>query len=348
MTAGPSDSVRGGLVLAVDGGGVKTDLALLDSSGGLLSLVRGGRSQAHYLGVDGCIAVLEGLLATAAAHAGLDPVQRPLAATAQLLLAGIDLPEELSALRAAMERVRWSERLVIGNDTEALLRAGTERGWGIAVVCGTGINCLGVARDRRDARFLSFGPVSGDWGGGRDVGLAALAAAVRAVEGRGPRTVLETAVASHFGYDDPVEVARAIHLGDTSMARLSELAPVVLAACEEDPVAAAIVERVADEVVAFATAALRRLALTGADPDVVLGGGLLRAVSPSVVETIARGVREVAPDARVVVSPSEPIVGAALLGLDALEADTSAKARARAELDAELAERSAALVEPLG
>ncbi len=82
------------------------------------------------------------------------------------------------------------------------------------------------------------------------------------------------------------------------------------------------------------TAGLRRLELTRADPDVVLGGRLLRAVSADLVDEIARGVHEVAPAARVVVSPSEPIVGAALLGLDALGADASAAARARAELDA--------------
>ena len=133
------------LVVAVDGGGVKTDLALLDSSGALLSLVRGGGSQAHYIGVEGCVDVLESLLASALAEAGLGALERPFAATAQLLLAGMDLPEELSALTAAIEQLHWSERLVLGNDTEALLRAGTDRGWGIAVVCGTGINCLGIA-----------------------------------------------------------------------------------------------------------------------------------------------------------------------------------------------------------
>lgn len=117
-----------GLVVAVDGGGVKTDLALLDSTGALLSLIRGGTSQPHYLGVEGCVGVLEGLLETAIARAGLDPLKRPVASTAQLLLAGMDLPEELSALRAAMARLEWSEQLVIGNDTEALLRAAPTAG----------------------------------------------------------------------------------------------------------------------------------------------------------------------------------------------------------------------------
>ena len=321
------------LLLAVDGGGVKTDLALLDSRGRLLSLVRGGGSQAHYLGVEGCVQVLEDLLQAAATRAGLGPLERPFAATAQLLLAGMDLPEEISALRAAMRELRWSERLDIGNDTEALLRAGTDRGWGIAIVCGTGINCLGVAPDGREARFLSFGPVSGDWGGGRDLGLAALAAAVRSADGRGPRSVLETVVPAQFGLGDPLELARAVHLEELPMARLGELAPVVLSVGDEDAVAAGIVQRLADEVVAFALSAVRRLDLAATDPDVVLGGRLLRAVSSTVVDVIARAVHAVAPKARVLVSPSEPIVGAALLGLDALGADTDAMARARLELD---------------
>jgi hypothetical protein len=61
---------------------------------------------------------------------------------------------------------------------------------------------------------------------------------------------------------------------------------------------------------------------------------MLRAASPGVIETIARGVRKLAPDANVLVAPCEPIVGAALLGLDDLGVDDAATARARAELNA--------------
>jgi N-acetylglucosamine kinase-like BadF-type ATPase len=323
--------------LAVDGGNFKTDLALVDSSGEVLSLVRGAGSSAHALGVEGCVELLESLLDSAVARACLGPLDRPLASAAQILLAGADFPEDRAALRARIEQLEWSDRLVVDNDTLALLRAGTDNGWGIAVVCGAGINCLGVAPDGREARFLALGQISGDWGGGGDVGLAALAAAARSVDGRGPRTVLEHAVPAHFGLGDPLEVSRAIHLGQLPPVRLVELAPVVLAVCDEDSVAAGIVSRLAEEVIAFASAAVRRLELTETDLDVVLGGGLLRAVSSSVVETIGIGVQELAPNARVVVAPSEPIVGAVLLGLDALAADVRAKARARAGLDTAVA-----------
>jgi len=322
------------LVLAVDGGGSKTDLALLDSDGCLLSFVRGGGSHVDYLGVDGCIEVLQGLLADAIGRAGLGPQDGPVASTAYFLLAGADSDEQRSTLRAALEQRQWSRRVVVDNDTLALLRSGTDRGWGVAVVCGAGINGFGLAPDGREVRFLALGPISGDWGGGEHVGLAALGAAARAAEGRGPHTVLETAVPTHFGMTDPLDVSRSFRDRRLPIDRLRELAPVVIAAADQDPIAAGIIGRLADEVTGFATAAVDRLELTGGDPDVVLGGGLLRSVAPDVIGTIARGIREVAPNARVLVAASEPIVGAALLGLDDLDAQPDAKARTRAELDA--------------
>jgi N-acetylglucosamine kinase-like BadF-type ATPase len=264
--------------------------------------------------------------------------------TAYFLLAGADLPEERSTLQARLEGLGWSGRVVVDNDTLALLRSGTDRGWGIAVVCGAGINGFGLAPDGREVRFLSLGPISGDWGGGSHVGLAAVGAAVRSADGRGPRTILESAVPAHFGLPDAFEVARAFHLEVLPIERLGELAPVVFAAYADDPVAASIVGRMADEVTGFATAAARRLDLTEADPDVVLGGRLLRSATPNVIETITRGVHEVAPKARIGVAASEPIIGAALLGLDDLGAPADARRRARAELDAAVAAHERAAV----
>jgi N-acetylglucosamine kinase-like BadF-type ATPase len=328
---GNSSRSADALVLAVDGGNVKTDLALVTASGELLALVRGRQGSPHFVGVDGCVELLGGLLAKAFAHAGLDG-QRPRAAVAQIMVAGADLPEELAALRAAIETVGWTDRFVVDNDTLALLRSGTDRGWGVAVVCGGGINCVGVAPDGRQARFPSLGWISGDWGGGYDVGVAAVTAAARSADGRGPQTILESAVPAYYGLREPFDVARALHLGELPVGRLGELARVVFPAAEDDAVAAGIVGRLADEVTAMATVAIRRLQMSDEAFDVVLGGGLIRASSPRMVEQVSVRVRQVAPAARVLVAPSAPIVGAALLGLDELGAGPDAVARARSEL----------------
>src|SRR5437764_6443420 len=292
---GATGSPDDGLVLAVDGGGAKTDLALLRCTGELLSLIRGPGSSPHYVGVDGCVALLEELLAEARSRAGLAEDRRGAIAAAEVLVAGADLPEELATLRARLASLRWSDRLLVDNDTLALLRSGTDRGWGVAVVCGSGINCVGLTPDGRTARFPALGQISGDWGGGTDVGMAALAAAARSADGRGRRTILESVVPAHFGLTEPFELARALHLRELRSGRLGELVPVVFGAAGDDAAAAEIVERLADEVVAFATAALRRVKLTAEDTDVVLGGRLIRAAPTTMLGRISAGVRAVAP-----------------------------------------------------
>ena len=51
------------VVLAIDGGNSKTDLALARADGAVLALVRGPQSSPHHLGVDGSLQVVERLLA---------------------------------------------------------------------------------------------------------------------------------------------------------------------------------------------------------------------------------------------------------------------------------------------
>src|SRR6266516_2550711 len=157
----------------------------------------------------------------------------------------------------------------VRNDTYAILRTGTDRGWGVAVACGAGINCVGVAPDGREHRFGSLGPLSGDWGGGGDLGLGAVGAAVRAEDGRGPGTVLAESVPAYFGLASPAAVAEAFHLGAVKESRLVELAPLVLAASAAgDAEAGRRGGRLADEVVAFVRAAVSRLGLAGSGLDV--------------------------------------------------------------------------------
>jgi len=319
-------------VLAVDGGNSKTHLALVAADGSLLGLARGPMSSPHHLGVEGCLDVLEELLVDAARESGVNGARRPLVQIAQLLLAGVDFPDEEQQLSERVDARGWASRTSVGNDTFAVLRAGTERGWGVAVVCGAGINCVGVGPDGRHARFPALGSISGDWGGGYDVGLAAVSAAARSEDGRGPKTTLERAVPEHFGLESPHELARAIHLRRIPMRRVVELAPVVLDEAATDPVAAEIVDRLASEVVALARVALTRLELTQDPVEVLLGGGVLQQGDGRLVDAIDAGLRDVGPAITVRATASRPIVGAALLGLDELEAGPEAQERVRREL----------------
>jgi N-acetylglucosamine kinase-like BadF-type ATPase len=323
--------VTAAAVLAVDGGNSKTDLALVDGDGAVLALVRGPLSSPHHLGLDGALEVLDGLLANAVREAGASP-DRPVAELGELLLAGVDFPGEERELLTAVESRGWARRVSVGNDTFAVLRAGTDSGWGVAVVCGAGINCVGVAPDGRQARFPALGPITGDWGGGYDVGLAAASAAARSEDGRGPQTTLERAVPAYFGLETPQQLAEAIHRGRLAERRLAELPPVVFAEAEHDDVAASIVDRLAEEVVALARVALDRLDLAGRPVEVLLGGGLLQNRDGRLTDAVEAALDELGPAIAVRRSSSPPIVGAALLGLDRLDAGAATRERMRREL----------------
>jgi N-acetylglucosamine kinase-like BadF-type ATPase len=326
-------------LLAVDGGNWKTHVALARADGAVLALARGPESSPHLVGEEGSIAVIETLVARARADAGMRDGG---ADVAYVMLAGADLPEEERRLQAALGGRAWARRTRVANDTFAVLRAGTDRGWGVAVVCGAGINCVGVAPDGRVARWPALGAITGDWGGGYDVGLAALSAAARGADGRGARTVLEDVVARHFGLPGPAAVGEAIHGRRIASRRLVELAPLVLGLAARDDVAGAITARLGEEVVAFARVAIERLGLDGEAVDVVLGGGLLRAEHDALVAVVRRGLEAVAPRAAIRLAADPPIVGAALLALDDLGAPPEARARLRSELRAAVEREEAA------
>ena len=226
----------------------------------------------------------------------------------------------------------FARSVTVGNDTLAVLRAGTEHGWGVAIVCGAGINCVGVAPDGRQAGFPALGSTTGDWGGGYDVGVAAVMAAARSEDGRGPKTTLERAVPEHFGLETPMQLAEEIHAGRIGHRRAIELAPVVFAEAEHDAEAGAIVDHLAEEVVTMIRVTLERLELTQQPVPVALGGGLMQSGDPRLIGAVKAGLARVAPAASVHVTSSPPIVGAALLGLDQLGAGAGAQERLRREL----------------
>jgi N-acetylglucosamine kinase-like BadF-type ATPase len=311
------------IILAIDGGNSKTDVALVADDGSLIAHARGPQSSPHHLGLEGCVAVLQELVS----EAGLDGRR---AEIAQVLLAGVDFPEEEARLHEVLAARGWADRLRVGNDTFAVLRAGSESGWGVAITCGAGINCVGVGPDGTHVRFPALGETTGDWGGGYDVGVSALWHAARSEDGRGPKTSLETLVPAYFGYRKPLDVAHAIHTGELEKRRLTELAPLVIAA--DDPVAAAIVERLAAEIVSLARAATDRLGIDGDRVEVVLGGGVMRGADARLLTHIEAGLREIGSGVVVRRTSEAPVVGAALLALDELGAGADAQGRLRAEL----------------
>ncbi|MFH8885355.1 N-acetylglucosamine kinase [Streptomyces californicus] len=247
-------------------------------------------------------------------------------------LANADLPVEEAELAAALEARGWGSSVEVRNDTFAILRAGVDEPRGVAVVCGAGINCVGMTPDGRTARFPAIGRISGDWGGGSGLAEEALWFAARAEDGRGEPSELARALPAHFGLDSMYALIEALHRGAVPMVRRHELTPVLFAtAAAGDAVASALVERLAEEVVAMASVALNRLGLLEERAPVLLGGSVLAARHPQLNDRIAALLAARAPKAEVRVVTEPPVLGAALLGLDRTGADQEVRQRLRAQ-----------------
>jgi len=305
-------------VLAVDGGNSKVDVALIARDGTLLATASGGTISHQQVGLVTGMARLQEVAHAAAAQAGL-AATGPVADVGLFCLAGADAPSDIRELDRALRATGVTRQTTVLNDCRAGLRAGSDRGWGVIVICGSGVNACGIAPDGRVVGFAALGSISGDWGGGGDIGRAALAAAVRASDGRGPRTSLERRVPAHFGLARPIAVTQALYAERIDESRLRELAPAVFAcAAEGDAVSRGILDHLADELATMAIALIRRLRLARTDLDVVLAGGIFRADDAEFLDRLASGVHGVAPGARLVPLRTPPLLGAALLGLEAL------------------------------
>lgn len=308
-----------GLILGVDGGNSKTALLVATTEGELVASLRGPGTNTHAVGPDAVADVIGVLVAEAGAAL---PVEH-----AVFFLCGADEPADIAGLEGAIGRRGWARELTVDNDTFALLRAGTDADAAVGVICGTGINVVGRAAGGRVARYPSLGWETGDWGGALMLGREVLRLAARGEDGRGDPTALVELVRSHFDAATVEEVGADVYYGRLPEARLAELAPQVVAAAAEDPVARSLVERLAVEIGLMTRRAMRDLGVQEA--DVVLGGGMLQSGEGLLYETVLERL----PDgARGVALHDPPALGSALAALDAVGASAEAKARLRSEL----------------
>jgi N-acetylglucosamine kinase-like BadF-type ATPase len=313
-------------VLALDGGNSKTDVALVGTDGTLIASARGGGINSQEAGAEPTVRVLDELVRQVTSS-GI-PVLHTVAC-----LANADLPEEEEELAEAVKAIGWSPTSTVINDTFAILRAGLrdEPHWGTAVVCGAGINCVGVAPDGRVTRFLALGQLTGDWGGGYGLGCEVMWHAMRGEDGRGPRTLLTQAVADYFDLPKVEDAAIGLHKSKIADGQLNGLAPVLFrASAAGDLVAQSIVDHLAEEISILALTAMGRLDLTTLATPVILGGGVITARDERLIAGITDLVHARAPQAQIRIIDVPPVVGAALLALDHVQAAPEAEHRLRA------------------
>ncbi|RDV43573.1 hypothetical protein DOE76_16670 [Leifsonia sp. ku-ls] len=239
------------LAVAIDGGNSKTEVVILaaapDDSLAEVARAIGPGSGAGPAAVASAVG-------SVLSDQGVDPrrVGRVSAA-----VAGLDLPGDEVGHRDALARLFPNARIDVAGDAVAVLDAGAGLGHALAIVSGAGLNA--VARGPRGlATVPALGWVSGDWGGGDELGREAVRAAARAEDGRGPATRVLQYVLTETGSSDTVDLARRIRDGIVTPRQVGALATTVArAAAEGDAVAGGLIARAASEAVRIAGVVVR-------------------------------------------------------------------------------------------
>lgn len=223
--------------------------------------------------------------------------------------------EELSRLQGALDASYPEATAVASNDVLPMLRACITPWQGIVTVSGTGSAFLGRSSDGAIVTAGGCEYLASDEGGGADIGKDGLRAAVRAADGRGPKTAITGELARRFAGRTPQEIGRRLAGEAYPKQRLAALAPAVTTAW-------AAGDEVAHEVMSAALTELVRGIETVAaqlDPrsasDVVLVGGVATG-SPRIAEHLQSVLRQNTPEVTVrpVPSPEVTVLRAARTG----------------------------------
>jgi N-acetylmuramic acid 6-phosphate etherase len=283
------------LILAIDGGGSKTLALLADVHGRVLGRGYGGNANYQSAGFAVASRALREAIGHAAQDAGLDAEAGPREAAPRIAalclgLAGAAREEDKALYRAWAGEVFAGAAVIVTNDAELVLAAGTPDDWGVALICGTGSIAYGRNAAGQTARAGGWGYVLGDEGSGYAIGLAALRAVVAATDGRAGPTRLTDAVLAEWGLSGAEELIRRVYRESKLPPDIAALAPLVIAAAADDEVAAGIVADAGRELALALAAVVKRLGLVAPVP-LALAGGLLvnsnllrRAVSASAAE----------------------------------------------------------------
>lgn len=262
-------------LIALEGGGTRSQAALMDFNGRVLEILEGGDVNTNFTSYEQAQRNIRGVVAQVLVNSTVAGQSVDLFVSA---LVGPRFGEEtFGSLCPNARFIYYRERDVI------FAQAAIYRPHGVGLVAATGATAFGVrADDGREIFAGGWGALLGDEGSAYAMGLLGLRAAARAYEGRlGCPTRLVEALCQRLQLDpaqfrqDLVHTAYHKPLSRADIAGLASL--VTRLADEGDPAAARICEKVASDLAGLGLHATRQLFQPAETFDVVIAGGLVNA-----------------------------------------------------------------------
>ena len=299
--------------LGADLGATKTHTLIVDKLGRALGFGESGPGNHESIGYDGMFHSMNSGLEQVLRAAGL---KKEDITGAGFGVAGYDWPSENEATASVIDRLGLNAPYKFVNDSVPGLVAGSEEGWGIVLVSGTGSNCRGWDREhKREGRVTGHGVLMGEGAGGSELMHRCMQLIGYSWSKRLPRTALAEAIIAYVGAKDLEDLIRGYTTSEYEIG--AEAAPIVFRIAKEgDSVARDLIDWAGCELGELANAVIRQLEFENLVFDVVMTGSMFEG-GPMLIDPMRETILKLAPKARLVRLNAPPVIGAAMLGMEA-------------------------------
>lgn len=301
------------IFIGIDGGGSTTRCVVMNEAGVILGFGASASSNYHDVGLPATKSHIREAILNAYPAIFSDSI-KPRGIF--FGMAGVISVEDRYAIHSVGEELGLTTETncEVDHDIRIALAGGTAGKPGIALIVGTGSSCYGRNSDGQTWRSGGWGHILDDEGSGYALGLEAIKAATRMIDGRGEVTALHDRVIEFFNLARMEEIQRAMSQGNLNRSRIATFGPQVLKLETSDPVAAQIVESGAVQLVKMVVATAGHLGFSEKPFDVVLTGGAILH-SERYQAVVREKIVAALPNARVRVPVFPPVIGAAILAL---------------------------------
>ncbi len=300
-----------GFWIGVDGGGTRTRAVVAGED--LVPMGRGASGPAN-ASTRPLPLVVETILEAVGDAAVSGVVTVGCAAGVGVGLAGVESAGLVKPLTAALEEHLGAGRVLVTTDARIALAGAAPRdpdGPGVVLIAGTGAIAFGRGKNGAEARAGGWGPLLGDEGSGYAIARQGLAAVVRELDGRGPKTEIRRLLfESERGVHTLEELLAKIYRSEGGAGDVAAYFPVVLQAAKGgDEEARRILRDAGRELALAAITVIRKLHLETESFPVSTVGGVF-AAGDLLLLPLAAALHAVAPGARLGPPAYPPEIGA--------------------------------------
>jgi N-acetylglucosamine kinase-like BadF-type ATPase len=299
--------------LGIDIGATKTAALICDENGNFLGDGQGGPGNHESVGFDGMEKSVRQALDAALKNAGIRMDQLT---GAGFGIAGYDWQSEEPQMKEVIHKVGIQAPFKMVNDVVLGLLAGTSEGWGVAVVSGTGCNCRGWDREhKREGRVTGYGITMGEGAGGSELIHRTMQAIGYSWTQRLPPTALAPVFIEMTGAKDLEDLiqgytAHYYEIGANAARTVFRVAE------QGDEIANQLVRWAGIELGEMANAVIRQLNFEDIEFEIALIGSMFKS-GEILIKPMRETVHAVAPKAKLIPTEARPVLGAALLGMEA-------------------------------